>query len=192
MQTQAGQPTPPLHPMRACSFPKSGVPSPVTGSQPVPAVKPYRGSAISDQRACVRACEQRGRTAEKSSTYVRAAAWVRAGRDIVEAGHASRVDDRVQEAQRRLALGQAEVVEQRDHACEGLGFAILSDGSHGRTSRITYGRRRARAADGGDTSADDDLEALALSSDIRVSPAGGAARRISRRGIYNAIFTPLT
>lgn len=169
MQTQAGQPTPPLHPMRACSFPKSGVPSPVTGSQPVPAVKPYGGY---DQRStCVRGCEQRGRTAEKSSTYVSAAAWVRAGRDIVEAGHASRVDDRVQEAQRRLALGQAEVVEQRDHACEGLGFAILSDGSHGRTSRITYRRRRARAADGGDTPADDDLEALALSSDIRVSPA---------------------
>ena len=45
---------------------------------------------------------------------------VRARSDVVEARRARRVDERVQEAERRLALRKAEVVQQGDDTSEGL------------------------------------------------------------------------
>ena len=97
------------------SFPKLGVPTPVTGSQPFVAYTAHRGTYISH---CV------ATKPWKDATHVEArstAARVVADSDVVERGGVERldgVDERVQEAERREALGEARRVEQRDDASE--------------------------------------------------------------------------
>ena len=108
----------------------------------------------------------------------RAAAGVRARRDVVQAGRAGRVEQRVEEAERRLARGDEEVVEQRDHTRDSLrgGRAGFSNarvrGKRGREG--AYGRGAGGAVDGGGAPIDDDLEVLRLGCDVREAAAAGA------------------
>lgn len=48
------------------------------------------------------------------------AAGIGSGGDVVEARNARRVNERVKETQRRLALREPEIVEERNHSGEGL------------------------------------------------------------------------
>lgn len=110
-------------PSRACSFPKSGVPRPVTCARG--AVSKETGFLGASDADSADARSHSGHTHRVPSSAcckaIGAAPRVRSRCDVVEAGGDARgVDERVEETQRRLATRQTEVVEERDHTGESL------------------------------------------------------------------------
>lgn len=97
------------------SFPKLGVPTPVTGSQPFVAYTARQDVYVSHRIAT---------KPRQDTTHIEArstAAGVVADGDVVERGRfkcLDRVDERVQEAERWETLGEARRVEQGDDAGE--------------------------------------------------------------------------
>ena len=92
----------------------------------------------------------------------RPATRVRPGRNVVDPRRPSgRVQKRVEEPERFLALGDEAIVEERD-------------------DRREYGRRRGRAVDGGLLTSQHDLVSYALCCDVGVSTAGGVVLPVVR------------
>ena len=98
-------------------------------------------------------------------------------RDVVEPRRRA-VNERVEEPERALSLREAEVVQEADHRRESLrdGGAGVSISVKVQGRRGTHRRAGGRPGDRLSDTADDDLVALALRCDVRVSTAGFAVR----------------
>jgi hypothetical protein len=106
------------------SLPKSGVPRPVTGSQP--------GAAYLTPRA--HQSQGRNRKRWKRVTYAeswRAASRRVPGRNIVQTRHTDRVEHRVEEAEWVLARCDQSVVQQRNYARKGRRGRGCAGDQHG-------------------------------------------------------------
>lgn len=145
----------PLHkPTAVLSLAKLGVPRPVTLKSPF-SISPVRNPEVTHRVPSSARWEA-----------LRVAAGVAASRDVVQRRRARRVQERVQEPERRLARSRELVVEQRDHAREDRA-------------------RAARARDEPGLTADEDLDVVALRGDVRErAPAAVelARVRVAERG----------
>ena len=131
------------------SFPKFGVPSPVTGSHPVDAC-----NNEADQHATSASASIKHKGADATHIEsLRPTSRVVPDRDIVQAGHADAVQQRVQEPKRREPRVDPHVVEQRDDARERR-------------------RGRRRPTDVARLALEEDQEKVALRGDVRVGLRG--------------------
>jgi len=90
------------------SLAKSGVPRPVTGSQPLTAVNPDNNHSI------ISNIEEKARFTTSVTT------WVRSRRDVVESRLGVGVDERVDESQCRFPSGQTTVIQEGENSCDSL------------------------------------------------------------------------